>query len=89
MEIRKTMTTTTEKFEIGRVDHVEQGSKEIGSNSIRYKVGVRKASIVCRTCAHSWRADERTGLSQAMGAIHIQCPECRTIAQVHPSVFGL
>lgn len=53
MEIRKTMTTTTEKLEIGRVDHVEQGSKEIGSNSIRYKVGVRKALIVCRTRAHS------------------------------------
>lgn len=82
------MTTTTENFAIGRVDHIEQGSKEIGSN-VHYKVGVRKALIVCRTCNHSWHASERAGLSQAMGAIHIECPECRTTEQVHPSVFGL
>jgi hypothetical protein len=82
------MTATTEKFVIGRVDHIEQGSKEIGS-SARYKVGVRTALIVCRNCQHTWHANERAGLRQAMGAVQIECPECRATEQIHPSVFGL
>lgn len=82
------MTSTTENFAIGRVDHIEQGSKETGSNA-RYKVGVRQALIVCRKCNHTWHANERAGLRQAMGAMHIECPGCRTAEQVHPSVFGL
>jgi len=40
------MTTKTENFLIGKVDYIEQGSKEIGS-SARYNVGVRKALIGC------------------------------------------
>ncbi|WP_141749378.1 hypothetical protein [Duganella phyllosphaerae] len=82
------MTSMTENFAIGRVDHIEQGSKEIGS-TVRYKVSVRTATIVCRICNHTWIASERSGLRQVMGAMHIECPECRTTEQVHPSVFGL
>ena len=82
------MTTKTENFLIGKVDYIEQGSKEIGS-SARYNVGVRKALIGCLKCGHSWSANDREGLRQAIGAIHIECPQCRTSEQVQPSVFGL
>jgi len=82
------MTIATENFAIGRVDYIEQDSREIGRNA-SYKVGVRTALIVCLKCNHTWGASERAGLRQAMGAIHIECQGCRTTEQVHPSVFGL
>ncbi len=63
------------QFTFSRVVHLTQQSQEIGSSEISV-VGVKKAQVAC-ACGHEWSADERSGLRNVMGGVHITCPSCR------------
>ena len=78
------MSNSTQ-FTIGRVEHIIQGSKEIGS-AARQVVGVRKADVTC-ACGHKWVANDRNGLSEAIGGPIVTCPACKASEQVHMRLF--
>lgn len=73
------------QFVIGRSENIVQKSKEIGSNAALV-VGVRWAEVKC-ACGHEWRADERNGLRNVMGGVHLACPVCKAEGMAHVRVM--
>lgn len=73
------------QFSIGKIQNVGLPSKEIGSNKT-VVVSVGWAEVTC-ACGHTWVADERNGLLNVIGGVHVTCPACKASGLVHTRLF--
>lgn len=68
----------TDLFIISDVIPLMQESREMGSTRPPSKVGVKSASVKCKSCQNKWTARNGDGsLEGVLGGTVFICPKCR------------